>query len=66
MILLFFSLVPLVPIISVSGCLAISYFSQLALTYKLSQIKPFKIVGLFPLVGLEINLLGSSQHFLKK
>jgi len=66
MILLFFSLVSPVLIILFLGCLVVSYFSQLAFIYTLSQIKPFNIVGLYPLVGLEINLEGSSQQFLKK
>ena len=66
MILLFFSLVSPVLIILFLGCLIVSYFSQLAFIYTLNQIKPFHIVGLYPLVGLEINLEGSSQQFLKK
>lgn len=44
----------------------VSYFPQLALVYELSQIKPFKTVGVYPLVTLEINLVGGSQHFFKK
>lgn len=41
------------------------YFLHLACTYELSQSKPFKTVESFPLVGLEINLEGGSQHLFK-
>lgn len=43
-----------------------SYFPHFALIYEPNEIKPLKTIGLYPLVGLEINLVGGSQHFFKK
>lgn len=38
--------------------------STIGTIYALSQIQPFKTVGVYPLVGLEISLVGGNQHSL--
>lgn len=36
--------------------------STIGTIYALSQIQPFKTVGVYPLVGLEISLVDGSKH----
>lgn len=43
-----------------------SYFPQFALICELNEIKSLKTIGFYPLVGLEINLVGGSRYLLKK